>query len=123
MQASVLERSQFMPFTSPGSSTILQNQGDKIQANRDFLEELKCFFLRVQNPRKGAFEKLVLKIFKCEFNSTEDIEYLYIANRHFGDFRNSLVNNVMDLIYHRPFAKEEILAFIDESATMHVLSQ
>ncbi|CAG8819465.1 26736_t:CDS:1, partial [Gigaspora margarita] len=44
---SVLEGLQFIPFTSPGSSTILQNQEDKIQANRDFLKELKCLFLRV----------------------------------------------------------------------------
>ncbi|KAF0473027.1 hypothetical protein F8M41_024913 [Gigaspora margarita] len=130
MQASVLEGSQFIPFTSPGSSTTLQNQGDKIQANRDFLEELKYLFLRVRNPRKGAFEELVLKIFRCELNSTEGVEYFHIANRHFGDFRNSLVNNVMDLIqifYYRSIIghlqKEEILAFVDESATAHVLSQ
>ncbi|CAG8756731.1 12720_t:CDS:2, partial [Dentiscutata erythropus] len=128
----VVEGSQFMPFTFPRSSTtILQNQGDKIKANRDFLEELKYLFLHVRNSRKGIFEELVLKIFSCELNSTEGVEYLHIANRHFDNFINSLVNNIIDLISDfketrsmtGPLQKEEILAFIDESATSHMLNR
>ncbi|CAG8786735.1 18408_t:CDS:2 [Dentiscutata erythropus] len=112
MQAPVVEGSQFMPFTFPRSSTTtLQNQGDKIKANCDFLEELKCLFLHL--------------------NSTKGVECLHIANRHFGDFRNSLVNNVMDFISDfketksttGPLQKEEILAFVNESTTSHMLNR
>ncbi|RIB27322.1 hypothetical protein C2G38_2029473 [Gigaspora rosea] len=108
IQTPVVEGSQFMPFTFSGSSTTLQSQGDKIKANHNFLEELKCLFLRVRNPRKGAFEEL-------------QIDTLVT-------FRNSLVNNVMDLIsdfkvYNRALQKEEIFAFVDESATTYVLNR
>ncbi|RIA82773.1 hypothetical protein C1645_834829 [Glomus cerebriforme] len=53
------------------------------------------------------------------------------GSKHFGDFRNKLVNSVIDLINNfkekrnlvNPLQKEEIIAFVDESAAIHVLSQ
>ncbi|CAG8841194.1 13857_t:CDS:2, partial [Gigaspora margarita] len=87
----------------------------------DFLEKLKCLFLYAQNPQRSVFEKLVQKIFKCELNSAEGIEWLQTANRYFGDFQNKLVNNVEDLINEfkeersteGTLQKEEIITFVD----------
>ena len=66
--------------------------------NRDFLEELKCLFLRVRNPKKSTFEDLVRQIFNCDLNSAEGIDLLRIANRQFGDFRNKFLDSIEDLI-------------------------
>ena len=68
------------------------------KANYDFLEELKCLFLRVQNPKKNAFEDLVRQIFKCDLNSAEGIDWLRAANRNFGDFRNKFLDSVEEII-------------------------
>ncbi|CAG8711494.1 3381_t:CDS:2, partial [Cetraspora pellucida] len=130
MQMQVVEGSQFMSSAFSGLNTM-PNQENKTKACRDFLEELKCLFLRVRNPQKSVFEELVLKVFKCELNSAEGIEWLHTAIRHFGDFRNKLVNNVMDLVDDfkeirsttGPLQKEEVVAFVDESATAHVLGR
>ncbi|RIA81770.1 hypothetical protein C1645_836424 [Glomus cerebriforme] len=59
------------------------------------------------------------------------IEWIHTANRHFGDFHNKLVNSVIDLINNfkkksnlaNPLQKKEIITFVDESVTVHVLSQ
>ncbi|RIB21586.1 hypothetical protein C2G38_2299389 [Gigaspora rosea] len=131
MQAPVIEGLQLMPSTSPGSLTMQQPREDKTKACRDFLEELKCFFLRVRSPKKGTFEELVQKIFKCELNSAEGIEWLHIATRNFGDFWNKLVNGVMDLIKvfkqtrsaTGPLQKVEIITFVNEFATEKVLAR
>jgi hypothetical protein len=98
MQTAVVEGLRLMPSTTPRSLTTPQHQENKTQSCRDFLEELKCLFLRVRNPQKRALEELIRKVIKCELNSAEGIEWLHTANRHFGDFRNKLVNGVVDLI-------------------------
>jgi hypothetical protein len=67
-------------------------------AHRDYLEELKCLFLRVRHPPKGAIQDLVRQIFKYDLNSAEGIECVRIANKNFGDSRNKLVNGIMELI-------------------------
>jgi len=66
--------------------------------NRDFLEELKCLFLRVRNPNKSAFEDLVRQVFNYDLNSTEGINWLRAANRNFGDSRNKFLDIVMGVI-------------------------
>jgi hypothetical protein len=98
MQLSVVDGSQFVPSISPNLSTMPRNQENKTKACRDFLEELKCLFLRVRNPPKSVFEELIREIFKCELNSTEGIEWLQTAIRDFGDFRNKLLNGVEELV-------------------------
>ncbi|CAG8766069.1 7366_t:CDS:2, partial [Racocetra fulgida] len=98
MQTLAADGSQFMPSISSTLSTMVQNQTDKAQASRDFLEELKCLFLCVRNPPKKVLEELVRQIIKCDLNSTEGIEWLHIAKRHFGDFHNKLINRVEKLI-------------------------
>lgn len=65
---------------------------------RDFLEELKCLFLRVRDPPKSALEELVRKIVKCDLNSADGIEWLRLANRNFGDFRNKFIDGIERLI-------------------------
>ncbi|CAG8731356.1 20604_t:CDS:2 [Rhizophagus irregularis] len=102
MQTPVVKGLRLMTSTTPGSLTMPQHQENKMQSCRDFLEELKCLFLRVRNPQKRVLEELIRKVIKCELNSAEGIEWLHTANRHFGDFRNKLVN--------------------DESVAEHVLS-
>ncbi|RGB31936.1 hypothetical protein C1646_763519 [Rhizophagus diaphanus] len=66
---------------------------------------------------ESSVEELIRKVINYELNSAEGIEWLHIANRHFGDFRNKLVNGVEDLIKN---FKEKRLSL---SATAHVLSQ
>ncbi|RIA92223.1 hypothetical protein C1645_736543 [Glomus cerebriforme] len=51
--------SNFNSSTLATAASYIQKQEDKMKMNRDFLEELKCFFLRVRNPKKSAFEDLV----------------------------------------------------------------
>ncbi|CAB4430768.1 unnamed protein product [Rhizophagus irregularis] len=94
MQTPVVEGLRLMTSTAPGSLTMPQHQENKMQSCRDFLEELKCLFLRVRNPQKRVLEELIRKVIKCELNSAEGIEWLHTANRHFGDFRNKLVNGL-----------------------------
>ncbi|RIA85927.1 hypothetical protein C1645_830082 [Glomus cerebriforme] len=121
----------FMPSTTPKTLIALQDQGSKSKSCHDFLEKLKCLFLHVQNPQKVTLKELIWKVIKCELNSAEGIEWIHTANRHFGDFHNKLVNSVINLINNfkekrnsvNPLQKEEIIAFVDESAAVHVLSQ
>lgn len=68
------------------------------KVSRDFLEELKCLFLRVRNPPKRALEELVQQIIKCDLNSAEGLEWLRIANRQFGDFRNKFLDGIEKLV-------------------------
>ena len=99
MQTSLADGSCFI---SPTLTTVpvsqATNQEDRIKHSRNFLEELKCLFLRARNPPKCAIEDLVWKIFNCDINSAEGIEWLRIANRNFGDFRNKLIDNIERLI-------------------------
>ncbi|RGB38595.1 hypothetical protein C1646_755562 [Rhizophagus diaphanus] len=97
MQTPVVEGARFISSISAGSSITTSNQEFKTKVCRDFLEELKCLFLRIRNPPKSAFEELIRQVLKCELNSAEGIKWLYTANRHFGDFRNKLVNSVENL--------------------------
>ncbi|CAG8841951.1 34529_t:CDS:2, partial [Gigaspora margarita] len=97
MQSSVVDgslfTSQLLPIISQPAI-----QDDKMKAGRDFLEELKCLFLRVRNPHKNAIEELVRQIIKCDLNSADGIEWLRVGNRHFGDFRNKLLDGTENLI-------------------------
>ena len=68
------------------------------KANRDFLEELKCLFLRARDPEKNAFEELVRQIFNHDLNSAEGIECLRTANRNFSDFRNKFLDNIEEAV-------------------------
>ncbi|CAG8534587.1 6336_t:CDS:2, partial [Cetraspora pellucida] len=77
----VVEGLQFMSSAFSRLNTML-NQENKTKACCDFLEELKCLFLCMQNPQKSVFEELV---------------------------------------YNWPFAKEKVIAFVDESATAYIL--
>ncbi|CAB5368044.1 unnamed protein product [Rhizophagus irregularis] len=105
MQTPVVEGARFISSISAGSSITTSNQEFKTKACRDFLEELKS---------KG-------------------IEWLHTANRHFGDFRNKLVNSVENLVENfkekrtlsmtSPLQREEIISFVDETVTAHVLSR
>jgi hypothetical protein len=88
MQTPAVEGLQVM-----SSTTISQNH-EKTRVSRDFLEELKCLFLRVRNPTNSVFEELIRKIVKCEINSAEGIEWLQTAKTNFGDFRNKFVNGI-----------------------------
>ena len=40
---------------------------------------------------------MIRQIFKCELNSADGIEWLRMANKQFGDFRNKLVNGIENL--------------------------
>ncbi|PKY57058.1 hypothetical protein RhiirA4_477860 [Rhizophagus irregularis] len=98
MQTPVVEGLRLMPSTVSEFLTTPQHQENKMQSCCDFLEELKYLFLRIWNPQKCVLEELIRKVIKCELNSAEGIEWLHTANRHFGDFRNKLVNGIVDLI-------------------------
>ncbi|RIA91336.1 hypothetical protein C1645_822196 [Glomus cerebriforme] len=131
IQTPVVDKLHFILFTIPGTLIAPQDQGSKSKSYHDFLEELKCLFLRVQNPQKVTLEKLIQKVIKCELNSAEGIEWIYTANRHFGNFCNKLVNSVIDLINNfkekrnlaNPLQKKEIITFVNESAAVYILSQ
>ena len=69
-----------------------------MKTNRDFLEELKCLFLRVRSPKKSVFEDLVRQVFNCDLNSVEGVDWLHAANRNFGDSRNKFLGNVEEVI-------------------------
>jgi hypothetical protein len=98
MQTPVVKGSQFIPSISAAGSITTSNQENKSKVCRDFLEELKCLFLRVRNPPKRAFEELIRQVLKCELNSAEGIEWLHTTIRHFGDFRHKLVNSIESLV-------------------------
>jgi hypothetical protein len=66
--------------------------------SRDFLEELKCLFLRVRNPPKHALEELIRQTIKCNLNSVEGLEWLRIGLRQFGDFRNKFLDGIERLV-------------------------
>lgn len=67
-------------------------------ASRDFLEELKCLFLRVRNLPKRALEELVRQIIKCNLNLVEGLEWLRIGLRQFGDSRNKFLDGIERLV-------------------------
>lgn len=68
------------------------------KANRDFLEELKCLFLRARGPEKSAFEELVRQVFNYDLNSAEGIKCLRAASRNFSDFRNKFLDNIEEAV-------------------------
>jgi hypothetical protein len=86
-------------FISPNfNSSILDvsqmaKQEDKAKS-LDFLEELKCLFLRVRNPNKSVFVDLVWKMFNCDINSAEGTNWLQAANRNFIDSHNKFLDAV-----------------------------
>ena len=87
-------------FISPNFNSAIVPQvsnQDKVKS-RDFLEELKCLFLRVRKPKKGVFEDLVRKMFNCDLNSTEGIDWLSAAKKSFNDFRNKFLDAVEEEI-------------------------
>ncbi|CAG8749636.1 3820_t:CDS:2, partial [Racocetra fulgida] len=61
-------------LASSGSLQTLNsdNSFGPMKAGRDFLEELKCLFLRVRNPHKNAIKELVRQIIKCDINSADE---------------------------------------------------
>ncbi|CAG8765142.1 10361_t:CDS:2 [Dentiscutata erythropus] len=82
---------------------------------------------------KKAFEDLVRQIIKCDLNLAKGIEWLQVAKRHFGNFRNKLINNIEELVEDfkkkelgysttSSLQKEEIIAFVDESVTINILN-
>ncbi|GES80885.1 hypothetical protein GLOIN_2v1840951 [Rhizophagus clarus] len=116
-------------------ATSIPQQEDRTKDNRDFLEELKCLFLRVRNPEKNVFEDLVRQIFNCNLNSTEGIELLRAANRNFSDFRNKFLDHIEETVNefkkkrsrgngnNRPLEENEVILFVDEALTMNVLQR
>ncbi|PKK80542.1 hypothetical protein RhiirC2_767984 [Rhizophagus irregularis] len=131
MQTPVANGSSFVPFVSAPSQLQQEQAQDKTKIGCDFLEELKCLFLRVRNPPKSALEELVREIVKCDLNSADGIEWLRLANRNFGDFRNKFIDGIERLINSfkerlesdRLPQKEEISAFIDDTVVMNVLQR
>lgn len=69
-----------------------------MEKNCNFLEELKCLFLRVRNPNKCVFEELVRQMFNYNLNSAEGIDSLRTASKNFSDFRNKFLNEVENAI-------------------------
>lgn len=69
-----------------------------MKGNQDFLKELKCLFLRTQNPKKSTFEDLVRQIFSCDLNSVKGIDWLRSANRNFSDFCNKFLDSIEETI-------------------------
>jgi len=74
MQTPVVEGLRFSPSISTGSLITTSNQEIKTKVCRDFLEELKCLFLRVRNPPKSVVFEELIQVLKCELNSAEGIE-------------------------------------------------
>ena len=97
-------------FISSGF-TLPQKQDNKAKACHDFLEELKCLFLRIRNPQKSVLEELIRNVIKCDLNDAEGIEWIQTANRHFCDFCNKLVNGVKDSV--RMFKKKRRLLVLN----------
>lgn len=104
---------------TPNSSIVVQNQYGEVRdlftnyfinhrifinknlsqkAHHDFLEELKCLFLRVRNPPRSALEDLVSQFIECDLNSAEGIDWLRTANKNFDDFRKNLTNSIEELV-------------------------
>ncbi|GES73483.1 hypothetical protein RCL_jg3978.t1 [Rhizophagus clarus] len=104
-----------------------QNQEDKTKAYRDYLDELKCLFLRVRHPLKSAIQDLVRQIFNYDLNSAEG-KCIKVANKNLGDSRNKLINAFWINLFCNyrnttgPLQKDEIVKFVDESVTVQVLS-
>ncbi|CAB4435209.1 unnamed protein product [Rhizophagus irregularis] len=137
MQTSLANGQQFTP-SNLANPTALQLQSplqeDKLMTSRNFLEELKCLFLRVRNPPKHALEELIRQIIKCNLNSVEGLEWLRIGLRQFGDFRNKFLDgierlanlfkekrNKQGILETTLPQKEDIDDFIDEEKTIIVL--
>ena len=70
----------------------------QIKASHDFLEELKCLFLRSRDPEKNAFEELVRQIFNCDLNTTKGTDWLRAASRNFRDFCNKFLDSIEEKI-------------------------
>lgn len=88
MQTPVVEGARFISSISAGSSITTSNQEFKTKACRDFLEELKCLFLRVRNPPKSAFEELIRQVLK---NSIQ-LKALNGFIRQIGTLVTSVIN-------------------------------
>ncbi|CAB4446952.1 unnamed protein product, partial [Rhizophagus irregularis] len=137
MQTSLANGQQFTSsnLTNPTKLQLQSTlQEDKSKVRRDFLEELKCLFLRVRNPPKRALEELVQQIIKCDLNSAEGLEWLRIGNRQFGDFRNKFLDGIEKLVDSLKEKrkgqgipetilprKEDIADFVDEEITKNTL--
>ncbi|PKY54212.1 hypothetical protein RhiirA4_472888, partial [Rhizophagus irregularis] len=137
MQTSLANGQQFTSsnLTNPTKLQLQSTlQEDKSKVSRDFLEELKCLFLRVRNPPKRALEELVQQIIKCDLNSAEGLEWLRIGNRQFGDFRNKFLDGIEKLVDSLKEKrkgqgipetilprKEDIADFVDEEITKNTL--
>ncbi|GBC25343.2 hypothetical protein GLOIN_2v1840951 [Rhizophagus irregularis DAOM 181602=DAOM 197198] len=105
------------------------------KANRDFLEELKCLFLRARGPEKSAFEELVRQVFNYDLNSAEGIKCLRAASRNFSDFRNKFLDNIEEAvtIFKKKRVEEnenirhleghEINLFINENLMLNILQR
>ncbi|PKC00982.1 hypothetical protein RhiirA5_382069 [Rhizophagus irregularis] len=138
MQAPVADGYNFIS-SNFNSSTLptapyVPKQDDKAKMGRDFLEELKCLFLRIRIPKKCVYEDLVRQIFNCDLNSTEGIDWLRTANRQFGDFRNKFLDSIEDLINdfkenrasentNLPLTEGEVISFVNESYTLNILQR
>ncbi|CAG8743792.1 10377_t:CDS:2 [Rhizophagus irregularis] len=88
MQTPVVEGARFISSISAGSSITTSNQEFKTKVCRDFLEELKCLFLRVRNPPKSAFEELIRQVLK---NSIQ-LKALNGFIRQIGTLVTSVIN-------------------------------
>ncbi|PKY41974.1 hypothetical protein RhiirA4_455686, partial [Rhizophagus irregularis] len=127
--------SNFNSSTLPTAPYVLK-QDDKAKMGHDFLEELKCLFLHIRNPKKCVYEDLVRQIFNCDLNSTgEGIDWLWTANRQFGDFRNKFLDSIEDLINdfkenrasentNLPLTEGKVISsFVNESYTLNILQR
>ena len=72
MQMSVVDGSRFV---LSNLLTMPQKKENKTKESLDFLEELKCLFLRARDPPKIVFDELILENFNCKLNSDEAIEW------------------------------------------------
>ncbi|UZO00340.1 uncharacterized protein OCT59_011474 [Rhizophagus irregularis] len=91
----------------------MPKQEDRVIANRDFLEELKCLFLRVQNPKKSVFKDLVQQIFNCDLNSVEEAIEIFKEKRA----RENKDTTV------RFLDEYEIILFVNENLTLDILQR
>ncbi|RGB21753.1 hypothetical protein C1646_777334, partial [Rhizophagus diaphanus] len=107
MQTSLANGQQFTSsnLTNPTKLQLQSTlQEDKSKVSHDFLEELKCLFLRIRNPPKRALEELVQQIIKCDPNSAESLECQGIPETTLSQ-------------------KEDIVDFVDEETTKNTLQQ
>ncbi|GET50840.1 uncharacterized protein OCT59_028759 [Rhizophagus irregularis] len=102
----------FNSSTLASGVSQMPKQKDMVKANRDFLKELKCLFLRVQEKRFQGF-----------------------ANRNFSDFQNKFLDSVEEAIEifkekrlrvnkdttACSLDENEIISFVNENLTLNIL--